>query len=180
MTHVLAPPSCSVTSDNHVITSENSKSFGLVDTGHKGLQENTTAGRQEQASSTVIPTVHGSSSRGFRKVVMLSGLRRLISFGRWLLTFRWGMMEPSSVLNCFYTEDGNLLLLDFGKGVPDFTATHTKDSFVCLKSNRISEVSICGYNVLAYRWRKNRSILFTPISFLVHGYIVACASPPEE
>jgi len=62
------------------------------------------------------------------------------------------MMEPSSVLNCFYTEDGSSLLLDVGKGVPDFTATRTKDRFVCLKSNRISEVSICGYYVLAYRW----------------------------
>jgi len=27
-----------------------------------------------------------------------------------------------------------------------------KDRFLHLKSNRISEVSICGYYVLAYRW----------------------------
>jgi len=105
VTRVLAPPSCSVASDNHVIISDNSNSFGLVDTGHKALQGNTTADREEKASSAVIPTIHGSSSHGFRIVVMLSGLRRLISFGRWLLTFRWSMMEPSSVLNCFYTED---------------------------------------------------------------------------
>jgi len=45
-----------------------------------------------------------------------------------------------------------LLLPNVGKGVPDFTATHTKDRFLHLKSNRISEVSICEYYVLANRW----------------------------
>jgi hypothetical protein len=48
-------------SDNHVITFASDTRLDLVGTGKRGLEGNITAGREGEASSDVIPTIHGTS-----------------------------------------------------------------------------------------------------------------------
>jgi hypothetical protein len=127
----------------------------MVDVGCKVLQENTTV----ENSSAVIPTIHGTCFRRFNIVAKLSGLRRLASFCRGLLKFRRDISYVALVLSFFYGEDGSMLLRNVGKCIAEFTAPHKKKGscrnvqcLVCLKPNRISEISIYWYYGLVYKW----------------------------
>jgi hypothetical protein len=55
-----------VGSDNHMITSTHDKCYVLVDIGHRELEGITNVGREWEASSAAINTIHETSFLGLQ------------------------------------------------------------------------------------------------------------------